>query len=156
MDDLSVSIELTRNHFALVDSEDYDKLKSINWYAASVKRSIYAYNRKHKSMHRFLMQPPKDLEVDHINGNGLDNRRCNLRVVTRKLNAANQKKVHYKTSSKHKGVHFHISNKKWMSQIYIDGKSNHLGCFKTENEAALAYNKKAKELYGEHARLNEV
>ena len=72
--------------------------------------------------------------MDHINGNKLDNRKVNLRVVTHKINMRNRRN-HKKWTSKYVGVHFHRINKKWRSQITIDGKITDLGCYSTQKEA---------------------
>ncbi len=98
------------------------------------------------------MQPPEGYEVDHINHDGLDNRRCNLRLATRANNCHNQRS--FKGSSKYKGV-WRVGEK-WAACIRVDGRSKRLGTFVSEKEAALAYNQAAREHYGEFAKLNEI
>lgn len=93
--------------------------------------------------------------IDHINGNRSDNRIENLRAASTRSNNQNRSKSEG-TSSKFKGVHFRKDRQKWQAQIKNDGVSIRLGCYFTEEEAALAYNKKAVELFGEFAKLNEV
>lgn len=108
----------------------------------------YKYTREY--LHRVIMQPGPGLEVDHINGDRLDNRRLNLRVCTRSSNAKN-------TSTKvgYKGVHKNHRGK-WIAQITKNYNCHHLGTFRTAEEAAIAYNDAASILHGEFARLNIV
>jgi HNH endonuclease len=137
--------------FALVDDEDFDLVNSFNWYLSGsypVRSLGKRPNRTKISMHRFLMNTPVDKVTDHINGNGLDNRKSNLRICTISENTINSKKSINK-SSKYKGVSF---INPW--RAYIGRKI--LGHFKTEKEAAEAYNKAAKELYFDFARLNII
>lgn len=105
-------------------------------------------------LHREILKAPQNLYVDHINGNPLDNRRSNLRLATRCQNAANRVKTKSKTSSAHKGVCFNKKLKKWTASISANKTTTHLNCFNCETAAAVAYNKKAKELHGEFAKLN--
>ena len=92
------------------------------------------------------------MEIDHINGNGLDYRKCNLRVCTHQQNLQNQRIQ--KGVSKFKGVCWHKASQKWMAKIKHNYKTIYLGVFNNEIDAAKSYNKKAKELFGEFARLN--
>jgi hypothetical protein len=91
--------------------------------------------------------------VDHINGNGLDNRRENLRICSQALNCANAKKTKGKTS-RFKGVFWNRQSKKWCAQIGNKKRNHIIGYFNSEARAAQAYNRKAKEFFGEFARLN--
>ena len=97
------------------------------------------------------MMPPDNMVVDHINHDTLDNRRSNLRICTHKQNLANRKK-HKLATSKYKGVR--RINRKTPWEAEISGK--YIGVFKTEKEAALAYNTKAKELFDQYAYLNAL
>ena len=110
----------------------------------------YVYSRIY--LHRYITGAPDGMFVDHINGNKLDNRSCNLRVCTM---AQNNMNTGPKTG-KYKGVHWSKTQKKWVSQITKDGKTQTLGSFGTEEAAAIAYNKAATELYGEYAYINKV
>lgn len=92
-------------------------------------------------------------QLDHINGIRDDNRIENLRKCSQSENTRNRP-GDSNTSSKYKGVHWHKNNKRWRTTINYDGKRISLGCFSSEKEAAKAYDTKAKELYGEFARLN--
>lgn len=161
-------IKLTQNKYALVDDEDFELLNSVKWFAHKAQRRdvFYAVRNSGKVngkktaiyMHRFLMNTPKGMETDHINGDGLDNRRSNLRVVTPVQNHMNSKGIK-DTSSKLKGVTFNKRCNRWQSVIGFQGnkmKRNniYIGLFESEEEAGRAYDRKARELYGEYAKLN--
>ncbi len=106
-------------------------------------------------MHRKIINVPKDLQTDHINNNGLDNRKINLRLCTNSQNSQNRR--HYTNkSSKYKGVSWHKFKKKWRAQIGLNKKRIHLGYFEAEKEAAKIYNKEAKELFGDFAYINSI
>lgn len=150
--------------FALVDDKDYEVLAQYKWHLSNG----YAVRRGNKptSMHRAIMQPPSDLQVDHINGDRLDNRRCNLRLCTGGQNkrnrhalvanktGANQRRTPGKTSQ-YKGVaNAREGKRRWRAAIGYQSKTLNLGYFMTEIEAAKAYDAKAKELYGEFANPN--
>jgi hypothetical protein len=145
-------ITLTRGLHALVDAEDYEWLNQHRWHAspATGHSTVYAKrSTRHGSvfMHRMIMQPPKGMVVDHINGNGLDNRRCNLRICTRQENAQNRRK-HVDGKSRFIGVS--PCGNKW--QAFVGHE--YVGHFDDEVEAAKARDRKAIEMYGEHAWLN--
>ena len=95
----------------------------------------------------------KGLEVDHINRNSLDNRRCNLRIATRSLNGANRVKQTNNTSG-FKGVNWFAETNRWRARLKANGKETHLGYFLSITEAAKAYDKAAKEHFGDFACLN--
>jgi len=102
-----------------------------------------------------VLKASKGQFVDHINGNILDNRKQNLRFCTLSQNGMNRKKA-TNTSSRFKGVHFWTLGNCFKATITINRKNIHLGNFKTEIEAAIAYNSAAIELYGEFARINDL
>lgn len=156
-------ILLTQGETAIVDDEDYDRLMVHSWCIIKCSNTIYAKRgckvrgKSHSVlMHREIMDAPTGMEVDHINGNGLDNRKCNLRLATSSQNKRNQRKQRRKTSSKYKGVYWHKRDKVWMVRIQAEGKEKYIGSYKTEQEAALAYNEAALKYHGEYAKLNEV
>lgn len=106
-------------------------------------------------MHRAITNAPKGMDVDHINGNTRDNRRENLRVCTHAQNlAAGRPAKRANSKSKYNGVGWNKSANQWMARIRINGKLTYLGCFKDETAAARAYDKAAREHFGEFARLN--
>ena len=156
-------IELTQNQYALVDDEDYNRLNKHKWcvmYSPGLKGYYAVRGIKNGKptliyMHRIIMGAPKGMQIDHINHNILDNRKENLRVCTASQNGMNQK-CRKNTTSEYKGVYWHKQNKKWRTRININGKRIYLGSFKSEIQAAKAYDKKAKILFGEFALLNNI
>lgn len=152
--------------FTIVDDQDYEWLNKWKWYAAynKIYNNFYVYrydyvNKKQKNvcMHRVILGiTDSKIFIDHIDHNTLNNQRSNLRECSQSKNLMNSKKPRRvkETSSIYKGVYFNKQNKKWYGQIYINNKRIHLGLFKKEIEAAKAYDKKAKELFGEFALLN--
>lgn len=154
-------IQLSQGKFALVDDEDFEKINQYKWhYDNNRRRDGYAvaqtgYKGKKIYMHRFIVNAQKEQEIDHIDGNKLNNQKSNLRVVTRSQNNYNQR-PQINASSKFKGVTWHKKAQKWMATIHTKDNKIYLGVFTEEAEAAKAYNKIAKELFGEYARLNEI
>jgi len=149
-------IPLTQGKFAIVDPADFDELSQYKWTAAKSPNTFYAVRSaqgRQIRMHRLITDAPKGLVVDHRNHNGLDNRKENLRLCTRSENARNQRPQTGR-SSKYKGVCWHKNQKKWLARVYSKGVTYHLGSFNSEIAAAKAYDKKAKELFGEFAHLN--
>jgi len=149
-------IKLTKGKFAIVDPDEFHKLRKYKWSAVKQANTFYAvrYLRKKEiRMHRQITNAPPHLVCDHIDHNGLCNTRKNLRLCTRAQNALNQK--HRKgCSSKYKGVYWHKRDKKFYARIYYKGRSYHLGLFDSEKDAAKEYDKKAMELFGRFACLN--
>lgn len=146
-------IHLGNGLFATVDATDYEQVKKYRWYAAPHGRNVYAAtnaNGRTVYMHRMLMKPRKGYVVDHIDGNGLNNRRCNLRVCTPAQNLAN--KAPRGGSSQFVGVYRYKD--KWAANVTRQGKCYYLGIFEDEVAAAKARDRKARELHGEYAYLN--
>jgi hypothetical protein len=160
-------IQLTQGKVALVDDEDFEELNKYKWRTMKIKEIFYAVTggKKRFTMHRLLLSfPQKPYECDHIDRNGLNNQRLNLRICTRSSNLINRGKFKTKNgvccSSKYRGVskrdryYSGYKSDKWASQIVYNKKTIHLGNFNNQIEAAKAYDKKALELYGEFAQLN--
>lgn len=146
-------IKLSQGKVAMVDDSDYDYLMKWRWFAQKSKQTYYASRNTNIRMHRVIMCTPEGMEVDHINGNGLDNQKYNLRNCTPNQNRINRMS-NLNGSSKYKGVSICRKRGKAEANISKNGKNKFIGYFKTEVEAALAYDKKAKELHGEYAKLN--
>jgi len=153
-------IPLTRGCFATVDDKDYAALAKYKWQVlngrAGNKYAIRTPSNQKAGelMHRSIIKPPEGYETDHINGNGLDNRRENLRMVTRSQNNQNRRKSHKKCSSKYKGVSLDKRCGRWGAYINSRKQRQRLGYHDTEELAAKAYDIKAAELFGEFALLN--
>lgn len=155
-------IHLPCGRMALVDDSDYDRVMQYRWCCMCPRKGYYYACRRMPGkkpsieyMHRFILGAAHGQEVDHINHCGLDNRRSNLRIASRSQNQANSRKPITGKASKYKGV---VKTKygTWNARIRNMGKREGLGCYKTEEDAAIAYNKRAVELHGEFARLNDV
>lgn len=148
-------ISLTRGQIAIVDAADYEWLMQWKWYAYKGKTTWYAARKEQGMvwMHRFILRPEPEMFVDHINRDGLDNRRANLRFATAQQNHFNRS-VSARNKSGYKGVHWSDHHKKWVAQIRSNGKSCVLGRFDTAEEAARVYDEAAKSLHGEYACLN--
>jgi len=153
-------IPLSQGEHAVVDNDVYEYLIQWSWCADFMGNSFYAArgegrwpHRKLVLMHRVIADAPTGMDVDHINGNGLDNRRENLRVCTHAENQRNRRKNKDNTSG-FKGVFWHKNRKRYQAQIKICGKKIHLGYFLDPAEAAHAYDEAAKKYFGEFARLN--
>lgn len=148
-------IKLTKGKYALVDDQDYEGLSQYRWqyngnYAT---RSIWVTkDRTAKvSMHRVILPPPPGKEVDHMNGDKLDNRRANLRVCLRSENHINKGLAKNNTSG-YKGVSLSPVTLKWMAYLWKDGKNHLLGSFKTKELAAKEFKKHYVALHGEFAQ----
>jgi len=154
-------ILLTKNQFSIVDDEDFDKVNKHKW-CSSFNRYTRCYvalralpkedggKKQMLLMHRFILNAPKGIMVDHINHNSLDNRKINLRLCTNSQNQMNVLK-HKKSLSGYKGVSLNKETMKWISKIVFNKKTINLGYFIDKIDAAKAYNEKAKELFGEFA-----
>lgn len=157
-------IKLTQGKFALVDDEDFEYLNQFKWFAIKDKNVWYAkkgiYISEDQSMRsiqmgRFLLNPNKKEIIDHINGNGLDNRRKNLRIVNKSQNSQNRR---INRDKKFKGItkRKDRKNKPFYASITFNKKTISLGYFASEIEAAKAYNEAAIKYFGEFARLNKI
>lgn len=155
------SIKLTRGLVTFVDDDVYEWASKLKWYASSGDTVIYALRKVSRKLdptqrsirlHREIMQPKHGLEIDHINGNGLDNRRENLRVVTRQENKRGFRRKNKSLSSRFRGVCRY--RKKWQAGIKVAGRRIHLGHYVNEIAAARAYDRAAKEFFGKFASPN--
>lgn len=152
-------IKLTKGKFAIVDDDWFEMLDFVSWYHRKNGNSQYAENihwdaKKVEQMHRVIMDPCKDL-IDHIDGNGLNNCRNNLRHCNKSQNGMNAHSRRGGTS-KYKGVCLHKKSGRWRSTIVKNQKQYSLGMYDNEEDAARAYNKAALEMFGEFANINDI
>lgn len=158
------SIKLTKGLYTKVDNDDYEKLNQYKWCAVKKGEKYYVQRRWWKAstrqtgtiyMHRQILNAPKSSIVDHINGDSLDNRKSNLRITNKSENAVNVKAQRRgKKKSRYRGVE--PRGNCFRARITKNGERFELGHFKSEEEAAKAYNKKAKELFGDICFLNKI
>ena len=156
-------IPLSHGLFAQVDDEDYEYLNKYKWYVRKTKTVGVYYattcikvngKQRSQSMHRIIMGDSSlKPQIDHIDGNGLNNQKHNLRFCTAQENQMNQHKRTYGYSI-YKGVSWCKPTEKWIARIMRNGKSYHLGSFNTDTEAAKAYDSFAIKNDGLFARLN--
>lgn len=151
-------ITLTQGKFALVDDEDFEEIGKYKWYIETGANTFYAARTiitkngsKHKIfMHRSIMNTPKNLMTDHIDGNGLNNQRSNLRLCTNSQNQANSI-IRKNNTTGYKGVC--LKKGKYTATISINRKRVHLGVFKTKLEAHEAYVEASKKYHKEFSRV---
>ena len=152
-------IPLTSGGVALVDDEDFERvIAEGSWYAAESLNTSYARRVYHLGGSSYTTRAMHNLitglsYVDHVNGNGLDNRRSNLRPATASQNQANQRKRRDNTSG-FRGVQWHPPGCKWRAVIRVKGRLHSLGYYDIREEAARAYDVAALEFFGEYARPN--
>ena len=152
-------IPLSRGLSAIVDKEDFDRFKNYKWSVAQNGGTFYAVrgeyigNGKSRSiyLHRQILDAPKDRIVDHKDGNGLNNRRINLRLCTHAENLWNRGKNKNNTSG-YKGVYYHKQTGKFITSIWFHHKEIYLGLFRTAQGASSAYQVAAKKFHGNFAR----
>lgn len=152
-------IQLNRGYAAIVDDRDFDWINAFKWtvWTPPTSKTAYAMRAVKKNgiwqpekMHRVIMGLPL-LTVDHINGNGLDNRRQNLRLATQTQNSRNKPFIKGKT---YKGASRQSGCDRWCAAIMVNRKRIYLGLFKELNDALRAYDEAAKQYFGEFAKLN--
>lgn len=160
----AIKIQLTQGKFAIIDEEDWERVNQYKWYAKRGTQTWYAARTESKRvnkirdktirLHQFLMNCPRDKEVDHINGDGLDCRKKNMRICTRLENGKNQRMPKNNTIG-YKGIG-NEGNKyiPWVAQIFANGRLYKSRGFKTIKEAAIEYDRLALKYHGEFARLN--
>lgn len=145
VDDADVPL-LAGKTWAVWHGKDKDYVRATVTDGAGKKAYVY--------LHDFLMNPPSGMTPDHANGDGLDNRRQNLRLATASQQAANRGKRRTPASSRFKGVSWSKRDRRWQAHVACRGIRRNLGTFRDEREAAMAYDAAARELFGEFARTN--
>lgn len=160
-----LQVKLTRKHqqrTMLIDEDDWIRFGWIPWKILRgnggrdyVRHKIMVDKREYVIfLHRLIVAAPDDLYVDHINGNSLDNRKCNLRLCTSRENSRNRGVSESNCSSKYKGVTFRACSGTWEATIRTGSAQLYLGRFKSEKEAAEAYNQAAIKYHGNFVKLN--
>jgi len=151
-------LPLNQGLYALVDAEDWPKVSRFNWRARKIGRNYYAQapdytggKRRDLLLHRVIMNLPD--AIDHRNGDGLDNRRCNLRPADRTQNLGNQR-ISVRNKSGFKGVGWHQRDRKWRAYLVVNKRQQHLGYFNSPAEAAKAYDRAARQHFRDFACLN--
>jgi hypothetical protein len=152
-------VPLTRGFVAQIDASDLHKVAGFNWFAVVQSYTVYAVRRvsgvkgrgSKISMHRQIIGATNDVQVDHVDLNGLNNRRENLRIATPQQNCFNRRKTRANTSG-FKGVCWNRKSRKWQAGIRINRRSVHLGLFETIDAAYNAYCQAANQYHGEYAR----
>jgi HNH endonuclease len=152
-------LPLTRGKVALVDAEDLATVLNYKWHAFPIGHTWYAatsVNGRRSYLHRMILRAPQGLVTDHKNGDGLDNRRENLRLCRQGQNLQNMKNLRGGHSS-YKGVSKSVCRENpWRAYIQVKKRMIHLGVFPTERAAALAYNTAASRYFGAFALLNDM
>lgn len=158
-------IRLSSGELALVDPEDFNKISQLSWYyvkgyarTSNTKklRKLYKFELSTSGvyMHRLVLSAPEGFDVDHINGDTLDNRKSNLRLASRSQNIAYSKVSTYLKTSKYKGVYFDARRSLWSAEITKSRVKRWLGYYTTEENAAKAYDRAASHFFGEFALFN--
>jgi hypothetical protein len=150
----AIKIPLTKGKLALIDKINYPLVSKYKWFTHGNRYAATYINNKLFLMHRLLLKATKGMIVDHINSDGFDNRKNNLRICTQSQNLANRNKQNNNTSG-YKGVYWQKSVKKWSAHIMVNQKYINLGTYVNILDAVKAYNYAAKEYFGEYARINK-
>ena len=153
-------IPLTQNRTALVDEGDFESLSKYTWrFSAGYAVRSVKIPKTHKNrtiyMHRQVLKVVNGEICDHKNGNGLDNRKENLRRCTVAENCRNRN-ISTRNKSGHKGVSWQKRERRWYAQICVNGRTKTLGYFKDKSLAAQSYNEAAVKYFGEFACVNNI
>lgn len=152
-------IALTRGYETVIDAEDLPHVADFNWSSQPSGKTVYACRGTRSSdgkslgvrMHRVLIGAPDGMEVDHIDGDGLNNRKANLRLATHAENCMNRR-VPVTNSSGLKGVSWHKGQRQWVAKIKVSGITVHIGSFNCPEQAHRAYCEAAARIHGKFAR----
>jgi len=151
---MTKNIKLSHGFTALVDDNMFDFLSQRKWSVFEDRCGKKYAVCQNIRMHRVITNCPENMEVDHIDGDGLNNQLSNLRVCTKSQNMANRK-INKNNTTGFKGVRrFYYNKNKYTSKVNTNGKQYYLGIFNTAIDAAKAYDKKARELFGHFAKTN--
>ncbi len=152
------SIPVGQYLWASVDDDDFERVSQYRWNADFRRHTVYVSNNTVGYLHRFVLDAVGGLDIDHRDGNGLNNLRSNLRPCTRAQNLHNGRtnRNGAKKTSKFRGVARLGPYKKWAAYLKVEGKNTYLGSFEKEEDAARAYDTAALKAHGEFARINGV
>lgn len=151
--EIILSLKLIRDKIVLVDKDDFLKYGKYKW--TFDKYAVRFVKGKKVYLHRLIMDCPKNMEVDHINGNELDCRKNNMRICTHAENSRNIK-LRTDNTSGYKGVSWYKNYDKWLVRVFLNNKKIHIGYFENKNEAVTAYNEAAIKYHGRFARINKI
>lgn len=150
-------VPLTKGYIATIDADDVHLVDGWNWYAKVANHTVYAVRSERRDgrmravyLHRVILNLTGPLDGDHIDCNGLNNRRCNLRSVTRSQNLCNRRAT--KSEGRLRGASWHRQRGKWLARISVDGRQVCLGYFDTEQAAHEAYVSASALYHGEYGR----
>lgn len=153
-----IELPLSRGRVALIDEDDFTNFGGYKWSLTGdryvTRRALVDGRPRTIYLHRAILDAPKGIFVDHVNGDGLDNRRANLRLCQMSQNIGNSHKWRRPTSSRYKGVCWSKQAGRWQANITINRRMLHLGHFRNEIDAAVAYDRAAIEAFGPFARIN--
>lgn len=155
-------IPLTQGYVAFVDDDEYERVAQFVWAVTVRTNTCYALSNMGQGrgfsrvfLHRFIMNPPVDMQVDHINRNGLWCLKDNMRITDKRGNGRNIIQPQTEEGSGYRGVTKHFYSERWIARIRDDtGRKLHLGSFETPEQAAVAYDEAALRIHGEFAVLN--
>jgi hypothetical protein len=149
-------IKLTQGKYTTVDDEDFVSLNKYKWYATKKFKTYYAVrslkNGSKIQMHRVILNTPENMETDHVDGDGLNNQKNNLRACTHSENQSNKSKYVNNTTG-YKGLSWCERNKKWLVRISVNKKRFYLGHFKSKKEASEVYNIACLKKHGKFAKI---
>jgi hypothetical protein len=157
---MKTEVPLTQGYIAIVDAEDAALVAGHRWSAFKARGKVYAVRTRVEKprmvfMHRLILGAPQGITVDHVDGDGLNNTRANLRLATVAQNCRNTpKKRDASSTSRYKGVGYRATEQSWRAKITVNRKRVYLGNFHSEMDAARAYDAAARRYFGEFALLN--
>jgi hypothetical protein len=147
-----------QERYAICDDADFNFLNRFKWYLENERYAVAVVDGNRIKMHRLLLSNilSKEITVDHIDGDSLNNRRSNLRLANMSQQNWNRSKTKENTTSRYKGVDWYDKYKCWRTRISYKNQTQHIGYFSSEIEAARQYNKYASKYFGKYARLNKI
>jgi len=148
-----IKISINQGKVIIIDDDDFDRISKYHWIVCKTGYVKTVVNYETIILHRFIMNAKKGQQLDHVNGDTLDNRKENLRFCSTSQNLANRKRF-INNRSGYKGVDWRPIEKKFRARLSINKRAIHLGYFSDPKDAAFAYDRAAKEYFGSFARIN--